>query len=268
MNFTIFAKSQLKRVPVIGPFLQRFWRRWNPSASRPAPPRFLRAPVDEAAPPESQQLQKSLNLLNYAKQGDKAYSASKYPGGYHTLTIGDVRLEGQRDPSFRLKLAPFDFKGKTVLDIGSNQGGMLFEVGREIKWGVGIDYDPKMVNVANRIASIQGFHHVRYYVFDVAREPLDLIRDLLPEPRVDIVFLLSVCMWIENWKTVIAFAAEISDAMLFESNGTPEQQLEQEQELRIRYASVKQLAAQSTDDANQKMRKLFYCRAAPAGNGT
>lgn len=140
---------------------------------------------------------------------------------------------------------------------------MLFEVGRAIKWGVGIDYDPKMVNVSNRISFLQGYDHVRYFVFDIQREPLELIRDLLPDVRVDIVFLLSVCMWIDNWKAVIAFSSAISDNMLFESNGTPEQQAEQEQELRTRYARVQQLASQSTDDANQKMRKLFFCSAAP-----
>ena len=258
MNFSTF-KKKIGNLPMVGPCLRKAWRvlHGKPATLPPAP--FVREPLDPTAAPAHQQVRQCLNLINYAKAGGKPYSATKYPGGYHSMTIGSVRLAGQRDPEYRLNLAPFNFKGKTVLDIGSNQGGMLLPLGTCLRCGVGVDYDPKMVNVANRIAAVQGCGQLRYDVFDIDREPLELLKDFLPDERADIVFLLSICMWIKNWREVIAFAASIAPALLFESNGTPQQQSEQEQELRRRYARVQLLTGESVDDANQKLRKLFFC---------
>jgi hypothetical protein len=44
----------------------------------------------------------------------------------------------------RLSKVPFDFSRKSVLDIGSNQGGMLINLGDKLKWGVGIDGDSRL----------------------------------------------------------------------------------------------------------------------------
>lgn len=258
MRMALGIKKFIKRMPLVGGLLRRS-RGSAPSVVPPAPPPFVRAEVDSAGARAEQDVQRCKNLLNYAKRGGKAYSAHSFPGGYHTLTIHKVRLEGQRSPQQRLALVPFDFESKTVLDVGSNQGGMLFELAPGLKWAVGIDYDPRMVNVANRIAVAQEYPHVRFYHFDVVKEPLDIIGDLLPESKVDVVFLLSVCMWIDNWKELISYLAGISGAMLFESNGTQEQQVSQEEELRRTYVNVQQLAAESSDDAMQKRRKLFFC---------
>ena len=88
---------------------------------------------------------------------------------------------------------------------------------------------------------------------------MNLIKEFLPVNKVDIAFLLSVCMWIKNWKEVIDLAAEVSDHLLFESNGRTEQQVEQIAYLRKRYKNVQQLSEKSEDDTGQKNRKLFFC---------
>jgi hypothetical protein len=46
--------------------------------------------------------------------------------------------------------------------------------------------------------------------------------------------------------------------MLFETNGTNQQQGDQEQYLRVRYASVRLLSGSSNDDPGQKRRSLFW----------
>ena len=176
-----------------------------------------------------------------------------------TITIGSTRLDGQRDPDRRLELVPYEFEGKSVLDLGCNQGGMLFAIEPSLRWGVGIDYDAKMINAANRIKSLRGADKLDFYVFDLEREPLDLLEDMLSEERVDIVFLLSMCMWIQNWQEVIRFAARASDRMLFESNGTTVDQAAQVDYLRSVYREVVMLAGQSSDDPGQKNRRLFLC---------
>lgn len=200
-----------------------------------------------------------VNLLNYTKTSDTTYNGGKFPAGYHNLTIGGVELPGQREPSERIELAPFDFSGKTVLDIGCNQGGMLFSLCDTIAHGVGIDFDNRLVNAANKVRSLNKSENLDFFVFNLEDESLDIIKDLLPSTKVDIVFLLSVCMWIKNWKEVINLTSEVSDNLLFESNGRTEQQDEQIEYLRTKYNNVIQLSGRSEDDKSQKNRRLYLC---------
>jgi SAM-dependent methyltransferase len=201
--------------------------------------------------------QKLLNILNYTKTSGSSYSADRHPAGYHSIELDGRVLRGQRDPQARLAQVPIDWAGKSVLDIGSNQGGMLFALADKLKWGVGIDYDSRLVNAANRIRRSKGVRQLDFFVFNLEQEQLDLVRDLLPEDRVDVCFLLSVCMWIENWREVIDFAASVADTVLFETNGA--RQDEQIAYLRSVCRKVDILAERSTDDPNQQDRKLLLC---------
>src|SRR5690606_3860648 len=151
------------------------------------------------------------------------------------------------------------FAGKSVLDIGCNQGGMLFQLERQLRWGIGIDYDYRMVNAANFLNTLRKSDRLHFYVFDLEKEPLDLIRDFLPESKVDVVFLLSVCMWLKNWREVVQFASRISQSMLFETNGTAEQQESQREQLTACYHTVTQISAASEDDPRQRNRRLYLC---------
>lgn len=225
----------------------------------PAPYRFERIPLDTGANTSDRSFAQVRNLLNYTKTSETTYSAKAYPAGYHTIEIEGRQLKGQRNPAERLKAVPVDFAGKTVLDIGCNQGGMLFEV-PQVKWAVGVDYDPRMINAANRIKSLRQIDHMSFYVLDLEKEPLNLLEDLIPEPKVDIVFLLSVCNWISNWRDVISYGARISNAMLFETTGPAKQQELQIDWLRKVYRDVRLIADRSDDDPGHKQRKLFYCR--------
>lgn len=202
---------------------------------------------------------KIINLLNYTKRSTSAYDGEGYDVGYHSFNINGKKLKGQRDPTQRFSNVKYDFTGKSVLDIGCNQGGMIHEISDQIKHGVGIDYDSRMINVANRIRAYRKSPNTDFFVFNLEDEPLDMIRDFLPEGKVDVVFLLSVCMWFKNWKDVVKFAFDISDAVLFESNGKVEQQNEQIAYLNELYSKVELLAATSEDDAGQKKRKLLIC---------
>ena len=199
------------------------------------------------------------NLINYTKTSGSPYDATKFPAGYQTINIEGLNLKGKRDPQARLKDVPFDFTGKTVLDMGSNQGGMLFALADKIKSGVGVDYDHRMVNVANRIADYANHGHINFYVLNLEKEDLALIEDLLPSQKVDIVFLLAVCAWVKNWRDVIGAAAHISDNLLFESNGVPEQQESQIEELKRQFKTVQLIRQNSVDDPEHQNRSLYFC---------
>ena len=203
---------------------------------------------------------KLINLLNYTKKSTSTYSGDLYDVGYHTFNIGNKFLKGQRNPSERFKNVPYDFTNKTVLDIGSNQGGMLLASADIIKFGIGIDFDYRMVNVSNKIKEHTNKKNLQFYVFDLEKENLEYIKDFLPTDTIDICFLLSVCMWLKNWKELILFIQQICETLLFESNGSEIQQKQQIEFLRSIYKEVFIINEISDDDPLQKMRKLMICK--------
>jgi len=257
---SIMSLSSVKRVvratPVIGAFAVKLLEK-KPAHVPAAEYKFTRSCLSDLSDGELERAQVG-NLLNYTKTSNSPYSAKGFPAGYHTLQVGGQKIEGQRDPAWRLSRIPENLDGKVVLDIGCNQGGMLHPLSARIKRGVGVDYDNRMVNVANRIRDVNGTPNLSFFVFDLEKEPLDLIADFLPGGRADVAFLLSVCMWIDNWKDVVKFVSFVSDALFFESNGTDEQQDQQVGYLSDCYGSIVMLAATSDDDLRQKKRRLFY----------
>jgi len=202
---------------------------------------------------------KLVDMLKYTTIDKKAYDASQYVVGYHTITIDGETYEGQRDSSNRFLNVPYDFINKNVLDIGCNQGGMLTHIQDKIKYGCGIDYNYKLINSANMVAKFNNFSNLSFYTFDLEVEDLNLINNFFDD-EVDIVFLLSICMWIKNWKDVIQYSYDISPALLFETNGNKSQQDDQLNFLQSLYNSIQIISETSEDDKTQKNRSLVLCQ--------
>jgi hypothetical protein len=198
------------------------------------------------------------NLLKYTTVSEKSYNGSLYEAGYHTLNIHGEIVPGQRQPSKRLDSVPFDFNNKVVLDMGSNQGGMLFEIQNKIKEGIGIDFNHRLVNVANKIKQSHDYSNLSFYVFDLENEDLNLIKNFLKN-EIDIIFLLSICMWIKNWKDLCIWCSKNASACLFESNGAKNDQEDQFIFLKSIYKNVHLIREKSIDDPIQHKRKLYYC---------
>jgi len=204
------------------------------------------------------ELDKIKNLLTYTVTSGKSYNGRHHETGYHTLNINGTVLPGQRNPGQRLSTVKYDFTNKSVLDIGSNQGGMLFEIANKIKYGIGIDFDPRLVNVANRISKTNNYN-IDFYNFDLSKEDFNLINSFSRENKIDVVFLLAVCMWIPSWRELVTWVSKNSSHCLFESNGKSKQQQEQIDFLNKTFRTVEILAETSEDDPKQKKRKLLWC---------
>ncbi|WOF44585.1 class I SAM-dependent methyltransferase [Sphingopyxis indica] len=200
-----------------------------------------------------------LNLLNYSKTATPPYAAKTYPAGYHTISLGGHELRGRRNPAERFSYIPVDFNGKTVLDVGCNQGGMLFAIRDQVAGGTGVDIDYRLINAANAMRRHENASNLSFFVFDLQRDPLALLSDLVPNGRVDVAFLLSICAWIENWKDVIYSLWQLSEELVFESNGTEKQQTAQMAYLATLYSEIDLLSATSTDDESAQ-RSLYLCR--------
>lgn len=225
---------------------------------------FARAQWDQQASAHDVRLAKIHNVLQHTKGGKKGYAARDFPAGYHTLEVDGTVFEGQRNPRDRLDRVPLDFAGKSVLDIGCNQGGMLYAIRDRVKWAVGVDFDYKMINACNALRNhLGGSEHLDFYVFDIDRDPHDLLRDFLPEDRVDVVFLLSVCMWVDRWKPLIAFCSRIAETMVFESNGSEKVQENQLRHLERCYSSVTFLGGKKPDDARKLRNRQLWLASGP-----
>jgi len=245
-------KSLVKSTPIVGTLARTIKRRYSRKYA------FSRIATDTPLDPNERVFRQIQNILNFTKTSDSHYSAEQFPAAYHTITVNGRQVCGQRDPAKRLMSVPIDFHGRTVLDLGCNQGGMIHQIRSQIKWGVGIDYDPRMINAANRIKSVNASENISFYILDLENDPLELINDFMPDPKADICFLLSVCMWLKNWRQVIDFAHSRSKSMLFETNGSSTQQDQQVSYLRTKYSVVNMLSAISDDDPIQKSRRLFF----------
>jgi SAM-dependent methyltransferase len=251
-------KQFIKKTPIVGRVATKTYNliRSNKEKTNVI---YNRLDLSQAKPEDFNKLQ-ILNLINYTKTSGKAYDADEYPSAYHSVNIDGQIINGQRDPIARLKNIPYDFTNKNVLDIGCNQGGMLFAISDLIKSGTGIDYDSRMINVANRLRFHNNKNNLSFYVFDLEKEDLYLILDFIPYEKIDIVFLLSMCVWLKNWRFIIKFISSVSSSLLFESNGDSSQQNEQIEQLNIYYNKVEMISEISDDDARQKNRKLFFCQ--------
>lgn len=254
-------KQKIINFPVLGPLLVDI-ANFIGYKKRSKPYSFVREVLPEGGDQDNErEYLQVINLLNYTKTSGSFYAAANYPAGYHTLNILGRTIKGRRSPRERLNLVDYNFKDKTVLDIGSNQGGMLFQLKSEIKWGVGIDYDSRMINASLKIKAIEGYHHLHFFHFDLEKEPLELIRDFLPGGNVDIVFLLAMCRWIKNWRQVITFAANISPVLFIELNSVKQREKEEQKKfLQQLYEHVALLSGSSSDDAERTDRQFYLCK--------
>ena len=89
-------------------------------------------------------------------------------------------------------------------------------------------------------------------------EELEFIKNFIP--KIDVVFLYSVCMWIKKWKKLIDFIASNSKVLFIETNGKPSEQLEQLNYCKLKFKIVKKLYDKSLDDKSQHKRKLYICK--------
>jgi Methyltransferase domain len=251
-NLLSASKRVVKSTPVIGTLARNLKLKYSRKYA------FSRVETENCTNADERVFRQIQNILNFTKTSNSHYSAEQFPAAYHTINVNGRQVPGQRDPAKRLASVPIDFHGKSVLDLGCNQGGMIHQIRSLIKWGVGIDYDPRMINAANRIKSVNASENIGFYIIDLQNDPLELINDFMPDPKADICFLLSVCMWLKNWQQVIDFAHSKSNSMLFETNGSPAQQDQQINYLKAKYSVINMLSEISDDDPIQKSRKFFY----------
>ena len=196
-------------------------------------------------------------IKNLLREGSQ-YWGGDY-GGYQVLRTYQGDIPGQRDPVKRLQLIPINFQNKSVLDLGCNSGGMLFPLNKKLSFGIGLDGNYKLINAANKIKKASDYRYLDFYTFDLIKDDFSLIKNFFPydTERVDVCFLLSMCIHIPHWKDLIDFSISIADEVIFESNGSEEEQAEQIDYINDKFY-CKVLSESSDDDKLFNNRKLFH----------
>ncbi len=139
---------------------------------------------------------------------------------FSTPAISVRRDEAQRDAARRLLrfgIGDAEVRGKRVLDLGSNNGAMLFELSNFAPASaLGVEYDADKVDLARRIAAFAGLSGTEFRQADV--DELDA-RDL--GPPFEVVLCLALEAHVREPKRLYALLAEVTRGTLyFEANAS------------------------------------------------
>ena len=205
------------------------------------------------------EVDKLLTLMEYHNDKDAAFK--KVEDRYavpQRILFNSLMFKNKQRPQEIFKNVPFDFHGKSVLDIGCKQGSMLFALRHKIRWGVGLDYNASRINFANRTRRYFKSNSLDFYQMSLTAEPLQIIPSFFPgnKKTVDICLLLSMCSYLENWQAVVDYATSISRYLLFQTSGTQKQRENQERYLKFKYTWVQQ----TNKDSLPSTKKIFLCR--------
>jgi len=182
--------------------------------------------------------EKAAEILKLAGSKSGVWTTQKWPS-YYSLSLPGLSLKGLRHPLNRHDLFwgddswPDDdvhrvsLDGKSFLDFGANMGGMLLSVADKLRWGVGMDLDPSLVNLGNTIANAYGMpitmHQLDIEKTDFAVSDAVILKKF-PEKCssgsncVDVASMFAVNRWISNWKDAIRFLRKVSKHFIMEIN--------------------------------------------------
>lgn len=238
LNLKILLKNLLRLLP-FSSSLRR------PTKEKETSYKFERIDLPKSVPAEFNKC-RIVNLVNYGKT---TFSSDySFSGGYQTVKLSGEPLEGRRAPEIRIADIKLNFEEKVVLDIGCNQGAILFHLAQQIKFGFGVDYEEKMINCCNALKRYNENENLDFFHFDLDNDPHELLLDFCPFPQIDVVFLMAVCQHIQSWRSLIRFIAKNSNTLILETNGTDEQQSLQISHVKKCFENVDFIYQKSRDD--------------------
>ncbi len=171
--------------------------------------------------------------------------------------------ESQRDSEVRFEhfgIRKEDLCGKSILDLGSNIGGVLFTA-QQYKplMSFGIEYDAEKTEIAKKLTAYNGLSNVNFIQADIDR----LNASSLPGPF-DVVFCLAVEAHVKKHKRFFKLLSQVSNGVLyFEGNAKTDSEKVKTTLIREGFGEVRILGV-ATDDCipGNNNRPLILARKA------
>ncbi len=149
------------------------------------------------------------------------------PTVYTSIDLPHTKVTGARNSSERLEAFHTtwarggDLRGRSILDLGCNTGGMLFAVQKH-KPGrcLGVEHGADKMRVARRIATYNALDNMKFMAGD-----LDALtaRQIVGEKQFDIVFSFAVERHIKDRPRFYRLLGEVTkDILYFETNAISE----------------------------------------------
>jgi hypothetical protein len=179
--------------------------------------------------------------------------------GYHGFNIGNINILGQRQPYLRiLKMKQYvNFNDMTIMDFGCNTGGMLFHL-PEIATGYGFDYSETCIVAANNIKNIIKYNSSLHFDrVDLNDFKLDMFIENNKIENIDIILLLSLGSWIDNWKELYEKSFKYGNQIILETNNDSEGKIQLDLFKNFN-AKITLISSESDDDTTGNIGRKTY----------
>ena len=120
---------------------------------------------------KDRKIRKDLSLINLRK--DKNFF--DYGVGYFYQSFGKLKIRGLRDTLYRKEIINLDkfTQNKKILDIGTNSGFLLMELNNNFNNALGIDYNPKLIQLANKVKDYLQISNINFKTINFETENID-----------------------------------------------------------------------------------------------
>ena len=214
-------------------------------------------------------IKKKLSKTNHREPFYNGWKViGKLEAGYHSFDIYNLNIIGHRNNKLRVEEFRkwLSFENKNILDFGCSVGGTLFHID-ELNRGIGIDFDKLSIKNANYILKLvkkQNKEVAKKYTFfekDLNKFDEEEINNLIDE-NIDIIFLLSLGSWIENWKDLYSYSLKKAKKLVLEINNIEEGE-EQIEFFEKSNCKLKRIIDSSIDDNTGNTKRQTFIVTTP-----
>lgn len=168
------------------------------------------------------------------------------------------RDQAQRDAARRLEqfgVRLDDIRGKRVLDLGCNNGAILFQLSNYgPACGLGIEYDPEKVDLARRIAEFAGIERLEFRIGD-----LDVLEARELGAPFDVVLCLAIEAHVQKPDHLYRLLADVTQgALLFEANASTSPKSVEAELAKVGFREIRHLGTCDDDIVPRNNRRPIF----------
>lgn len=189
-----------------------------------------------------------------------------FEAGYHGFDLFGFKIEGQRDNLKRVTnlLLSENLNERRILDLGCNSGGFIFHL-PIVEYALGLDFDKNSIKFANLLKKyISEFdpelaHRYEFWQQDLNKLSTADLTEIIVKKRINLVLLLSMGSWLNNWEKIYATVASSGLDILLETNNDVQGINELQFFKEFGYRCDLILGSSQDDNSGNLGRKTYLC---------